>query len=318
MRAIVCDRYGPPEVLVQRDLPTPECRAKSITVRIAAASVNSADWRLRRPNPWAVRLFFGFRKPRRPILGGVISGTVVTVGEGVTRFSVGDTVFGSVGLSMGAYAEYIVLPEDAVLTTCPQTLDLIDAAALPFGGLTALYFIRKAQVRDKQKVLINGATGSVGSAAVQLACAWGAEVSAVCSARNRDWIRGLGAHQAIDYAREDFTENSDVYDVIFDTTGKLPAMAAARRLKPRGHLILAAGNMGQLASGIMAAQRYGVRLHAGMCKEELDNLETIRALVDAGSFKPCVDRRYQLADIVDAHRYVEAGHKRGNVLVVMD
>ncbi|HEX7458209.1 MAG TPA: NAD(P)-dependent alcohol dehydrogenase, partial [Ginsengibacter sp.] len=237
MKAIVYTAYGQPDVLQLKEVEKPVPKDNEILVRIFATAVNTGDLRLRKADPWAVRLFFGLTKPKKHILGGVLSGEVEALGKNVTKFKAGDQVFGSTGMSFGAYAAYICLSEDGILSIKPNNISHIEAGTIPFGGTTALYFIKKANIKEGQKVLIYGASGAVGTAAVQLAKYFRAEVTGVCSTSNVEMVRSLGADKVIDYTKEDFTMNGESYDVIFETVNKLSFSNSIRSLKKHGTLI---------------------------------------------------------------------------------
>jgi NADPH:quinone reductase-like Zn-dependent oxidoreductase len=300
MKAIVSTHAGPPEVLQLQEVAKPTPGANEVLIRVHAATVTAGDVMLRKLPGWMwlpMRLFSPHR--RKQIPGHELAGEVVAVGEGVTRFAVGDQVFGTTtGLSVGANAEYVCLPEAwpaGVLARKPANLSYAEAAALPVGGMTALQLLRKGKVQANQKVLIYGASGSVGSMAVQLARHLGAEVTGVSSGANAALVRSLGAEHVIDYTKDDFAVSGETYDVIFDAVGKGSAARSKRALKPGGRYISV----------------------ATLTRENTDDLNVIRELAEAGAAKAVIDRRYPLAQAADAHRYVETGRKRGNVVLTV-
>ncbi len=317
MKAIVCIEYGPPEVLLLKDVEKPIPKDNEILIRIFATAVNSADWRLRKAEPWVVRLFFGLTKPKNPILGGVLSGEIEALGKNVTQFKVGDRVFGSTGMSLGAYAEYKCLSEDGILSIKPNNISHKEASTIPFGGTTALHFLRKANIRDGQKVLIYGASGAVGTAAVQLAKYFGAEVTGVCSTSNMEMVKSLGVDKVIDYTKEDFTMNGETYDVIFETVNKLSFSSSIKSLKNQGTLILGAAGFLQMLQGVWSSMTSSKKIMSGLISEKADDIIFLKELIEKGNFKSVVDRSYPLERIVEAHRYVEQGHKRGNVAITL-
>lgn len=317
MRAAVSESYGPPEVLQVCERPKPKPGQTEVLIRVHASAVNSADWRLRMPDPWGVRLFLGLIRPRIKIMGGVFAGEVVATGDKVTRFRCGDKLFGSTLMRFGGYGEYVALPEKAVMTTIPRGFNYTDAAALTFGYLTALHYLRKAQVTAGQSVLIVGASGSVGTAAVQLAVHWGARVTGICSGANFDLVRNLGAERVLDYSSDEYEKDVRQYDVVIDTVGKVPWKTHLRRVKPGGTTVLiAAGALKSLYLPLLQPF-YKPRIVAGVGSEKKVNLEFIRDLAEQGKLCPVIDRTYPLAQIAEAHRYVEAGHKKGNVVVMV-
>lgn len=317
MRAAVSKNYGPPEVLQIGERPVPEPRPDEVLIRVHASAVNSADWRLRRPDPWGVRLFLGLFRPRIQVMGGVFAGEVVATGATVTRLRSGDKVFGSTLMRFGGYGEYVVLPQKAVMTTMPRGFHYGDAAALTFGYLTALHYLRKAKVAAGQTVLVVGASGSVGTAALQLAVYWGAHVTGVCSGANFDLVRSLGAGRVLDYSSDEYAKDATQYDVVIDTVGKAPWKNHLPRIKSGGTLVLiAAGALKSLYLPLLQPF-YRPRIVAGVGAEKKSDLEFIRDLAEQGKLRPVIDRTYPLAQIAEAHRYVEAGHKKGNVVVML-
>lgn len=305
MKAIVATQYGGPEVLQLKEVQKPTPKDNEVLIKVHATTVTAADFRMRSFTvPAAVwipaRLALGITKPRQPIFGSELSGVVEAVGKGVTRFKVGDQVFAStLTENFGGYAEYKCLPEKAMMVIKPVNLTYEEAAALPIGATTALRLLRKgntlASVRG-QKVLIYGASGSVGTYAIQLAKYFGAEVTGVCSTSNLDLVKSLGADHVSDYTKEDFSATEERYDIIYDTLGKLPKSQAAKLLAPNGTFV----SMASLST-----------------KEGMDNLIFIKELVEKGEIKAVIDRRYPLENMVEAHRYMDTGRKKGNIVITV-
>src|ERR1700687_3825099 len=302
MRAVVCTRYGPPEVLQLRDLPKPTPRSGEFCVKIFATSVSASDCIVRAFNiPLRLKLpmgaVLGFRAPRNPILGLVLAGEVESVGKDVTQFKPGDQVYAFTAFRFGAYAEYKCLPEKAVLARKPSNLTHEQAAAIPYGGLLALYFLKQAGIESRRRVLVYGASGAIGTSAVQLAKHFGAEVTGVCSAANLDLVKSLGADAVIDYTKEDFTQNGLRYDLVLNAVGKRKAVLRAEgSLTPGGRHITVDDSSPKLRA---------------------EDLAFLTGLVEAGRLRPVIDRSYPLEQIVDAHRYVDQGHKKGNVVIAV-
>jgi 2-desacetyl-2-hydroxyethyl bacteriochlorophyllide A dehydrogenase len=319
MKAIVYTKYGTPEVLMLKEVEKPIPKDNEILIKIKATAVNSGDWRLRKADPYAVRLFFGLIKPKNNILGGVLSGEIEAVGKDVKRFKVGDEVFGSSALSsgFGAYAEYKCLSEEAVLALKPANITHNEAAVIPFGATAALHFIKKAAIAPRQKVLIYGASGAVGSAAVQLAKHFGAHVTGVCSTVNMDLVKSLGADKVIDYNKDDFTKNGEKYDVIFETVNKTSLSRNLKSLKPKGILILSAAGMSEMIRGAWISMTNTQKILTGVNSENAEDMVFLKELIEAGKLKPVIDRTYPLEQMAEAHAYVEKGHKRGNVAIVI-
>lgn len=312
MKAVHCTAYGKPEVLRIVDVPRPIPQVDEILVRIHATSVNSGDVRIRKADPWAVRLIFGFSKPRNPVLGGMFSGEVIETGNAVSDFKPGDLIFGSAGMSFGAYAEFKVIKQHAVLVQKPASLSHSEAAIIPFGALTALHFIRKAAIQPGQKVLIYGASGAVGSAAVQLAKSFGAEVTAVCSGSNINLVKELGADHVINYQLEALSTRKERYDVVYEAVNKLSFSESRRLLKKEGLLILGAADFPKMfRAGI--SRLSGQKILTGVIKETTEGLNFITQLIREGKYRPVLDRVFSLDRVVEAHAYVDLGHKKGNV-----
>ncbi|MBK9985175.1 MAG: NAD(P)-dependent alcohol dehydrogenase [Saprospiraceae bacterium] len=319
MKAIVSTAYGSPEVLQLREVKTPVPTENEILIRIHATSVSSGDVRIRKADPYAVRFVYGFRKPKNDILGYAFAGEIEAMGKNVKRFKVGDQVFGSAGMHMGAYAEYVCLPEDGVLAMKPKNMSYAEAAAIPFGGNTALYFLRKAEIKNGQKVLIYGASSAIGTIAVQLAKYFGAEVTGVCSSANLDMVLSLGADKVIDYTKVDFSKSGETYDVIFDTVGKSSFSGSIKSLKKNSfYLKTVHMDLSSIFRGIWTSMTSGKKVKGGVTVEKSEDLNFLREIIEAGKLKAVIDRTYTLEQIPEAHGYVEKGHKKGNVVITVD
>jgi NADPH:quinone reductase-like Zn-dependent oxidoreductase len=323
MFAYSYSKYGPPEVLTQVQLPKPFPGPNEVLIENHATTVSSGDWRARSltlPAGMGLigRLFFGINGPRRKILGTELTGVVAAVGADVTQFEIGQEVIAFPGGTMGAYAQFVVMPEDGKLVAKPENLTKEEAAGLCFGGTTAYdYLANKAKVKAGDKVLINGASGSTGSACVQIAKYLGADVTGVCSEGNADFVRNLGADHMIDYATTDFTEGSTKYDIVVDTVGNAPWARAQHALTQNGKLVIIAGSFVDLVFGNLRARFRGKSVVAGVASEAPEILRKLATLVENGDFRPVIDRVYPFDQMVDAHAYVDTGRKKGSVVVLM-
>ena len=320
MRAVVQDDYGPPEVLRVEEVDRPEPGEGEVLIRIRASTVSQTDTHGRAAHPVIWRLFAGLRRPRFRTLGVELSGEVVAVGAGVTRFLVGEAVFGTPP-GFGAHAEYICLRETGALALKPGNISFEEAAAVCDGAGQALSTLRVANVKPDQDIVIYGASGSLGSAAVQLAHEMGARVTGVCSTRHLDLVRSLGADEVVDYTQADFTANGPVYDAIIDAVGKYSFRKGRRALKPDGIYVATDTGQDGLLTFVMAVTtrwRGDMRLRMAIGRRSRQDVEHMKALIEAGKFRPVVDRAYPMEQAAEAHRYVEAWHKTGNVVLTMD
>ncbi|TLZ57120.1 MAG: NAD(P)-dependent alcohol dehydrogenase [Methanobacteriota archaeon] len=309
MRAAVYRKYGPPEVLRVTEIGKPIPKDNQILVRVFATTVTSGDVRLRKADPFIVRLFFGLLGPRKHVLGSDLAGEVEVVGKEVRRFKVGDQVF---GLGVKTYAEYACLKEDGPRAIKPVNVSFEEAAAIPWGAGCSLYFLRRGGIRAGQRVLIYGASGSLGTAAVQLAKHFGAEVTGVCSTANLDLVKSLGADKVIDYTKEDFT-TSGPYDLIYHTVGKISFSRSVKSLRKRGVYVSAL----LLAPSLRRLRAGGRKVIGGIAKVKAEDMTFLKELVEAGKLRPVIDQRFPLEQIAEAHRHVERGHKKGNVVITL-
>jgi NADPH:quinone reductase-like Zn-dependent oxidoreductase len=322
MKAVVCTKYGPPEVLQLKEVEKPTPKDNEVLVKIYATTVNATDPMGRAGKPFLARLVPpALTKPKYPVLGNELAGEIEAVGKDVTLYKEGDQVYGLTGLGSGAHAEYKCMPEDRLLAIKPTNMTYEEAAAIPGGALTSLIFLRdKGNIQSGQKVLVYGASGSVGTAAVQLAKYFGAEVTGVCSTANLEMVKSLGADNVIDYTQEDFTKTGETYDIIFDTVGKTSFSRCKGALKKNGIYLETFPELGiflQMLWTSMVGSKKAI-FTASSFKFSTEDLSFLKELIEAGKIKPVIDRTYPLEQIAEAHRYVETGHKRGNVVITVE
>ena len=323
MKAIVYERYGPPDVLQLKEVEKPTPKDNEVLIKTHATTVTSGDWRVRSLNVPAgfgiiMRFVFGVSRPKQPILGSELAGVIESVGKAVSKFKVGDTVFAFSDASMGCHAEYKCMAEDGVVALKPSNLTFEEAAALSFGGTTALDFFRRGKLQSGERVLVNGASGGVGTAAVQLAKHFGADVTGVCSTANMELVRSLGASHVIDYTQEDFTQNGETYDVIVDTVGTAPFFRSKASLKEGGRLLMVLAGLPDMLQIPWVSMTSSKKIIAGPAAGRAEDLRFLAGLAEAGEFKPVIDRRYPFEQIAEAHRYVDTGRKKGNVIITLE
>lgn len=320
MKAIVCVKYGSPDAMQLKEVEKPTPKANEVLIKIYATTVTSADIRIRKADPFPVRFFYGFARPKNnTILGSELAGEIEAVGENVKQFKAGDQVFAGAGTSLGANAEYICLPEAGAVAIKPTNMTYEEAAAIPFGATTALIFLRdKGKIQSGQEVLIYGASGAVGMAAVQLAKFFGAQVTGVCSTAKLELVKSLGSDNVIDYTKEDFTQNGKTYDIIFDTSGKSPFSGCLSSLKNNGIYLRAVHiNLLPILRGLWTSITSSKKVIGGVAIERKADLIFLKELIEMSRMKSIIDRRYSLEQTAEAHKYVEQGHKKGNVVITV-
>jgi NADPH:quinone reductase-like Zn-dependent oxidoreductase len=329
MKAIVFTEYGSPDVLQLQEIPNPTPKENEILVRVRATPVGYGDLTARdfahaefnMPAPLYIpaRMTFGWNKPRINILGSELAGDVEAVGSQVTKFKPGDAVFAYVGMNMGANAEYICLPENGMIAIKPANLDYAEAATLPYGAIMAASLLKKANLRPGKKILVNGASGGIGAMAVQLAKHhYGAQVTGVCGAARMEYVKALGADKVIDYKKQDFNQNGETYDVIFDILGRLSFARAKGSLKPEGILLYVSFKGRALLDMLWTALFSRQKVICSLADENIESLELVRRLAETGKIKAMVNKRFPLEQAGEAHRYIEAGHRQGNVVITID
>ncbi len=320
MKAIIWPKYGSPDVLELKEVEKPTPKDNEVLIKIVAATVFAGDCEMRSfdfpISFWLpLRILFGLRKPRIKILGQELAGEIEAVGIEVTQFKKGDQVFAPTDMSFGAYAEYICLPSTHPMAIKPTNMTYEEAATIPTGGLNALHFLRKGNIQSGQKVLIYGAAGGIGTFAVQIAKTFGAEVTAVDSTRKLDMLRSIGADHVIDYTQEDFTQNAETYDVIIDVVGKSSFSRSVRSLKQNGRYILGNPRLSGMIRGLWTSMISSKKVIIALAGYRTEDLIFLKELIEAGKIKSVIDRRYPLAQVAEAHRYVETGQKMGNVVI---
>lgn len=320
MKAIVCTKYGPPDIVLQlKEVEKPTPKDNEVLVKIYAASVNYGDGILVRGKPFLVRLMgMGLLKPKNTILGTDIAGQVEAVGRNVKQFQSGDEVFGDIGAcGFGAFAEYVSIPENA-LTLKPVNMTYEEAAAVPQAAVVALQGLRKGQIQPAQKVLINGASGGIGTFAVQIAKSFGTEVTGVCSTRNLDMVRSIGADHVIDYTQEDFTQKEQRYDLILDIVANRSTSDYKRALSPKGVYVAIAPNPSAMLLGSLISMTGSKKVTSLKAKPNVNDLVYVKELIEAGKIVPVIDRRYPLSEVAEAMRYLEEGHHQGKVVITVE
>ena len=322
MQAIVYHNYGSPDVLKLEEVQKPVPQDDEVLVKVIAASTAAGDWHLLRAKPFLVRFMYGLLKPKYKILGADVAGRVEAVGRNVTQFQPGDEVFGDLSnCGFGAFAEYVAAPESAFALK-PANLTFEEAAAVPVSAVTALLGLRHGRIQPGQKVLINGASGGVGTFAVQIAKAYGTEVTAVCSTGKMELVRSLGADHVIDYTQADFTQNGQRYDLILAANGYQPLAAYQRALTPQGIYVMTGGSTAQMFEAMLLGpwrSRNGSQKMGNiLAKPSQNDLIVMKELIEAGKVTPVIDRRYPLRDVADAIRYLEAGHAKGKVVITVE
>ena len=332
MKAIVYTEYGPPDVLQLKEVAKPDPKEDEVLIRIYATSVNYGDLVARNFKEISPRKFnmpflfwllakisFGIRKPKISILGSEFAGEVESTGKDVKSFKQGDQVFGYLGQSMGAYAEYLSVPEDGVLAIKPANMSSEEAAVVPMGAIMALYLLReKGNIQSGQKVLINGASGSIGSAAVQLAKYYGAEVTGVCSTPRLEFVKSLGADKVIDYTKEDFTQSGETYDLIFDILGRSSFSRCKSSLSQNGHCLYASFKMRQIFQMLWTSMTSSKKVICALAPGSTEDLVSVKELIEAGKIKAAIDRCFPLEQTAEAHRYVETGLKKGHIAITVE
>lgn len=328
MKAVIWTKYGPPDILQLREVKKPIPKDNQVRIKIHSATVTAGDCETRGLKlPFYIslpmRIFFGPVRPKRVnILGQELAGEIESVGKAVSEFKKTDRVFANTGFGMGAYAEYICLPEkpqemSGIVLEMPANISYEEAAAVPLGGLEALHFIRKANIQKGQEILINGAGGSIGTYAVQLAKHFGAEVTAVDSTGKLDMLRSIGADHTIDYTKKDFTQSNKSYDVIFDVIGRSPFSGSMGSLKQNGLYLIANAGPLRMIRGVLASMKGDKKVLFGAANPKIEDLIFLKDLIEAGKIKAVIDRKYSLEQIVEAHKYVEKGNKKGNVVITV-
>jgi NADPH:quinone reductase-like Zn-dependent oxidoreductase len=318
MRSIVYEQYVVPEVLQQVLTQIPEPGPEQLLIKVHNSTVTAADWHLRKADPFYARMVSGLFRPKQPVLGQEFSGEVIQTGSSVHEFGAGDRVYGSTSMKTGSYSDYILLDQESVIVKSPRGVDPHILAAVPVGAMTALFFLKKGKLDQGARVLINGASGSVGSYAVQIAKAFGAEATGICSTGNVDLVKALGADRVIDYKTTDLTELNEQYDIIFDTVGNLRFSRLRHNLSGNGHFVSTAFHPTLLIQMILSSFRKGTRVYTGVTQESREALQEITDMIRKGNVRPLIDRIYSMEEVREAHRYAETGRKKGNVLLAIN
>jgi len=331
MKAVVYTQFGPPEVLHLAEIEKPTPKAHEVLIRVHASpvsygdltarnfkNISAAEFHMPLPLLLPTRLYFGINKPKINILGSEFAGVIESTGQSVTRFKAGDQVMGYLGQRMGAYAEYVCMPEDGSLALKAANQSLAEAAAIPYGAIMATSLLRKGRLQPGHTVLINGASGGIGSAALQLAKYYGAHVTAVCGTPRLAYVKSLGADRVIDYTQEDFTQNGENYDLIFDVLGKSSYARCKRSLKPHGIYLLASFKMKPIFQMLWTGMVEGPKVICAMSSEKSEDLVFVKELIEAGQYKSIIDRSFSINEAAAAHRYAESGLKQGNVVISLD
>jgi NADPH:quinone reductase-like Zn-dependent oxidoreductase len=324
MKAIVYEKYGPPEVLQLKEIEKPTPKDNEVLVKVHATTVTSGDTKARSLNLpplfwFLARINYGLLKPKNPILGMELAGEIEAIGKNVTKFKIGDQIYASSQeLSSGSYAEYVCAPEDTMIALKPDNMTYEEATTVPIGGNTALYFLRKGNIQNGQKVLIIGASGGVGTFAVQIAKYYGAEVTGVCSIKNLELVKSLGADHVIDYTKEDFTNNGETYDIIFDTVGKISFSHSKESLNEEGVYLATVFGLQEIGQMLWTSIVGGKKVITGVASEKAEDLVFLKEIIESGKIKTVIDGRYPLEQIVEAHTYVDKGHKKGNLVITLE
>lgn len=319
MKAAVFNEYGAPEVLKIEEIDKPVPKENEVLIKIFASSVTSGDSRLRRANPFVVRLVFGLFKPKKNmVLGNELAGEIEETGKNVTQFKKGDLVFGQTGMTLGGNAEFKCISEDGPIARIPSGMTFEEAAVIPFGGGSSLHFLKAGNIQSGQRILVYGASGSLGTAAVQLARYFGAHVTGICSTANLELVKSLGADEVLDYTADDFTLKGEKYDIIYDTIGKSPFFECVKSLNKKGIFLRAVTlDLTTAFKGLWISMTTSKKVIGGVASEKKESLTFLKKIIEEGKFKPVIDKMYSLDQIVEAHAYVDKGHKKGNVILTI-
>ena len=321
MKAIVCTEYGSPDVMKLKDVKKPTPKENEVLIKIYATTVTSADLRIRKADPFPIRFFYGLIRPKsNTVLGSELAGAIEAVGKNVKQFKAGDLVFAGTGMRLGTNAEYMCLPEAGAIAIKPTNMTFEEATAIPFGATTSLVFLRdKGKIQSGQHVLIFGASGALGTAAVQIAKFFGAQVTGVCSTANLALVKALGADTVVDYTKEDFTQSGKTYDIVFDTSGKSQFSGCLKSLKHNGLYLRAVHmDLGPLLRGLWTSMTSSKKVIGGVAIARQEDVIFLKELIEAEKMKSVIDRRYPLEQTAEAHRYVEQGHKQGCVVITVE